>query len=221
MNFLNLPRVLEMKVENILTHLTSLRQVATVYPAEEDVFKWAELTRPEDIKVVIIGQDPYHGPKQATGLAFSVNGGTQIPPSLNNIFNELVRTFGTAHNRPTNGSLIRWAEQGVLLLNSTLTVEKGRPGSHNKLGWQLLTNHIISTISEKLSGCVFMLWGSKAYLKNNLINPSKHLILKAQHPSPLASANTGGFLPRFFGCNHFKLANEYLASHSKEQIVWL
>uniref|UniRef100_A0A8D2CYF3 Uracil-DNA glycosylase n=1 Tax=Sciurus vulgaris TaxID=55149 RepID=A0A8D2CYF3_SCIVU len=190
-----------------------------IFPGDDQIMYWSYLCPPESIKVIIIGQDPYHA-GQATGLAFSVAKGCQIPPSLKAIYTELNASVPD-FSLPAHGCLDTWAKRGVLLLNTILTVEKGKPGSHQDLGWHWFTNYILSTLSEKLNSCVFILWGSKAISKANLISAEKHLILKSQHPSPLAARNQRyGVWPSFIGCNHFNKANEYLISKGKLPIDW-
>lgn len=183
-----------------------------IYPPAELVFNAFELCPPKKTKVVILGQDPYHGKGQAMGLAFSVLGGTPIPPSLQNIFKELRSDVGMPI--PESGNLSHWANQGVLLLNATLTVEAERAGSHQGKGWEQFTDQIIQTISDKKEHVVFLLWGNYAQAKSSLIDESKHLILTAPHPSPL-SAHRG-----FFGCKHFSQTNEYLKNHAIKPIEW-
>ncbi|MBP5779333.1 MAG: uracil-DNA glycosylase, partial [Campylobacter sp.] len=174
-------------------------------------FNAVNITPFDEVKVVILGQDPYHGLNQAMGLSFSVPKGVKIPPSLINIFKELQMEFG--YEIPKNGDLTDWAKQGVLLLNSSLSVAANKPNSHSKFGWQIFTDSVIKILSQKRQNLVFMLWGNYAKAKANLIDENRHLILKAAHPSPLA----GG---AFFGCNHFKKCNEYLKSHNKNEIDW-
>lgn len=183
----------------------------TVYPPEKQIFAAFENTPFNSVKVVIIGQDPYHGAGQANGLCFSVAPGVRIPPSLNNIFKELNRDLGIA--KPANGDLSAWTMQGVLLLNATLTVRANRAGSHQKKGWENFTDAVIKSISEKRENVVFMLWGNYAKQKAACVNRSKHLILEAAHPSPLA--RTG-----FSGCGHFSKANEYLIKNNIQPIDW-
>ena len=189
-------------------------QGEVIYPPQSDIFRAFHLCELTDIKVVIIGQDPYHGPSQAHGLAFSVTEGTAIPPSLRNIYKELAAQFGEM-STPAHGDLTRWAEQGVLLLNSVLTVAEGAPNSHSELGWQHFTQAAISHVSEHVDRVVFMLWGAHAQKLAPLINARKHCVLKAPHPSPL-SAHRG-----FFGCRHFVLANEWLAKKGRQPIQWV
>lgn len=184
----------------------------TIYPPARFIFKAFELCPPESAKVVILGQDPYHGPGQAHGLAFSVNEGVPIPPSLNNIFKEV--SADTGAGIPETGNLTRWAGQGVLLLNSVLTVREGKPKSHAGMGWEELTDAAIKYLSDTGENIVFLLWGADAIRKSKFIDPSKHLVLTSPHPSPL-SAYRG-----FFGNRHFSRANEYLQQHGKAPIKW-
>ena len=174
------------------------------YPRGEKIFEALNLCLPKDVKVVLLGQDPYHGPNQANGLSFSVPTGISHPPSLINIFKELESDLNIPY--PKNGDLSSWARQGVLLLNSTLTVRANQAASHQGKGWELFTDFLISTISKEMNGVAFLLWGNFAKQKINLINNSKHLILKAGHPSPL-SANRG----YWFGNKHFSQCNNYLS----------
>ena len=184
-----------------------------VYPPAGRIFEAFDLTPFESVKVVIVGQDPYHGPNQAHGLSFSVQPGVAVPPSLENIYRELEVEFGRPF-RGRNGDLRHWAGQGVLLLNATLTVAAGQAGSHQGRGWETFTDAALKTLAAEREHLVFMLWGSPARRKGAFIDRARHLVLEAPHPSPL-SAYRG-----FFGCNHFKLCNEYLASHSITPIVW-
>ncbi|MES2566158.1 MAG: uracil-DNA glycosylase [Bacteroidota bacterium] len=183
----------------------------TIYPEQKDTFAALNLTPLQEVKVVIIGQDPYHGKNQAHGLSFSVNYGIKQPPSLVNIFKELRSDMGCPI--ANHGNLTSWAQQGVLLLNATLTVRAGQPGSHQKKGWELFTDRIIQIISEEQKNCVFMLWGNFAKTKTSLIDPDKHLILQTAHPSPLARG-------AFFGCGHFSKANIFLKSKNREIVKW-
>lgn len=185
----------------------------TVYPPGGKIFAAFDACPFDDVKVVIIGQDPYHGPGQANGLCFSVNGGIPNPPSLLNIFKEVKDDLGLA-DMPVDGDLTRWARQGVLLLNSTLTVEAHRAGSHQGHGWEEFTDSVIANINSKLSNVVFILWGSYAIRKGSYIDRDKHLVLTSAHPSPL-SAYRG-----FFGSRPFSRANEYLVAHGKTPIDW-
>ncbi|WP_104472232.1 uracil-DNA glycosylase [Acinetobacter indicus] len=184
-----------------------------IYPPSGLIFNALNTTPLEQVKVVILGQDPYHGPNQAHGLSFSVQRGVALPPSLRNIFHELHTDLGL--DIPKHGDLTRWAEQGVLLLNSVLTVEAAQPTSHQKRGWEEFTDHVIDVLNEQREHIVFILWGAYAQRKGQRIDPNKHLILKAAHPSPLA-ANRGGF----FGCKVFSKTNNYLKQHGIEPIDW-
>ncbi len=183
----------------------------TIYPAQPDVFNSLKYEF-EKVKVVILGQDPYHGPNQAHGLSFSVQSGVAIPPSLQNIFKELHNDCGIT--TPSTGCLEGWAQQGVLLLNASLTVEAGRPQSHAKIGWQEFTDTVVKSLNRHPQGIVFLLWGAYAQRKSELINNLNHHILKAPHPSPL-SASRG-----FFGCRHFSQANQLLRNMGREEINW-
>ncbi len=183
-----------------------------IYPSGPNIFKAFSLTPFNKVKVIILGQDPYHNPGQAMGLSFSVPEGVKAPPSLVNIFKELQKDIGLPI--PTTGNLTPWAMQGVLLLNAVLTVRAHEPASHAKIGWTDFTNDIISLLSLKKSGLVFILWGNFAQEKIKLIDSTKHKILKAAHPSPF-SANNG-----FFGCKHFSATNEYLVNTHQDPIDW-
>ena len=183
-----------------------------IYPHMNDIFNALKYTSLEDTRVVILGQDPYHGAGQAHGLCFSVKEGIPQPPSLKNIFKEIQAEYG--FDPPISGELTGWAKQGVLLLNTTLTVREGTPQSHKGHGWEILTDKIIETVSKKHSPVVFILWGSNARAKRQLIDAKRHLILECAHPSPL-SAYAG-----FFGCNHFKIANDFLENHGLGKIDW-
>ena len=184
-----------------------------VYPPAKDVFNAFRATEFGDIKVVILGQDPYHGPKQAHGLCFSVLPGIKPPPSLVNMYKELSQDI-EGFEIPTHGYLQNWAEQGVLLLNTVLTVEKGKAHSHSKTGWETFTDKVIEAINQHQSGVIFLLWGSHAQKKGRFIDRKRHHILEAPHPSPL-SAHRG-----FFGCRHFSRANHLLQSMGKSEIDW-
>lgn len=186
-------------------------KTTTVYPSMYDIFNSLKLTSYEAIKVVIVGQDPYINPGEAHGLAFSVQPGAKVPPSLVNIFKELESDLQCY--MPDNGFLVHWARQGVLLLNTVLTVRRGASKSHTGKGWEQFTDRVLELINEKDSPVVFMLWGRDAQRKGQLINNPSHLILSAAHPSPLA----GG---RFFGCKHFSRANEFLMKNEMEIIDW-
>ncbi|NJC26340.1 uracil-DNA glycosylase [Neolewinella antarctica] len=184
----------------------------TIYPAGSLIFNAYNTTPIDQVKVVILGQDPYHNPGQAMGLSFSVPQGVTRPPSLRNIYKELETSLDIPATK--NGDLTNWAEQGVFLLNSMLTVERNKPGSHQRSGWQFFTDASIKAISDQCDNVVFMLWGAFAKKKGGLIDENKHLVLASAHPSPF-SADKG-----FFGNNHFKLANEYLEKHGKDPIDW-
>ncbi len=184
----------------------------TVYPPGSLIFNAFNKTPVHSVKIVILGQDPYHQPNQAHGLCFSVPDGVAHPPSLRNIFREIEADLGLPV--PQSGNLERWANQGVLLLNATLTVEAGKAGSHQKRGWEIFTDRTIALLSETTEHLVFMLWGSYARQKGQLINAQKHLILESVHPSPL-SAHAG-----FFGNKHFSKANDYLTAHNRTAIEW-
>ena len=183
-----------------------------IYPPMEDIFNALKLTSYEDTRIVILGQDPYHGFGQAHGLCFSVKKGVKKPPSLQNIFKELYSELGIPE--PESGELTGWAKEGVLLLNTTLTVREGLPQSHKDHGWEILTDRIISKVNEKSTPVVFILWGSNARSKKALITNKHHHILECAHPSPL-SAYHG-----FFGCGHFKKANEFLVSAGQRPVDW-
>jgi uracil-DNA glycosylase len=183
-----------------------------IYPRAAEFFAALDATPFESVKVVILGQDPYHGPGQAHGLCFSVRQGVDIPPSLQNIFKELRNDVGFVP--PQHGCLTKWSEQGVLLLNATLSVEAGKAGSHQGRGWEQFTDRVIELLNAEREHLVFMLWGSFAQKKGAQIDSRRHLVLKAPHPSPL-SAHRG-----FLGCHHFSKANEYLAKHGERPIDW-
>ena len=193
--------------------LQEKQQNKVIYPPSSLIFNALNTTPLDHVKVVIIGQDPYHGPNQAHGLSFSVQRGVALPPSLRNIFHELHTDLGVPI--PRHGDLTHWAEQGVLLLNSVLTVEAGQPTSHQKQGWEDFTDHVIDVLNQQREHIVFILWGAYAQRKGQRIDPNKHLILKAAHPSPLA-ANRGGF----FGCKVFSKSNNYLKQNGIEPIDW-
>lgn len=198
---------------NIVLHLKTERAAGKIiYPPGSQIFNAFSLTPFDKVKVVIIGQDPYHGPRQAMGLSFSVPRGVTPPPSLINIFKELRQDIGM--NIPTHGDLTYWAKQGVLLLNAALTVRANEPNSHAQIGWHEFTNAVIRKLSDERTGLVFMLWGKFAQDKQVLIDGTKHQVLKAAHPSPF-SADKG-----FFGCRHFSKANEYLMKQGIDPIDW-
>ena len=184
----------------------------SIYPPAEEIFNALDLTPLERVKVVILGQDPYHGPGQAHGLSFSVKPGVKIPPSLSNIYKELQQSVG--FQMVDHGCLQHWAEQGVLLLNSVLTVQQGTPNSHQGKGWERFTDRIIQLLNDQGDGIVFMLWGSYAQKKGAVIDTQRHAVLRAPHPSPL-SAYRG-----FFGCGHFSEANTYLQAQGQRPIDW-
>ena len=185
----------------------------TVYPDMYDIFNALKYTSYNDVKVVILGQDPYHGPGQAHGLSFSVQKGIAPPPSLVNIYKEIENEFGV--QMPKNyGNLTYWAQQGVLLLNTTLTVRAHNANSHKDAGWQIFTDNVIKKLNERAEPVVFLLWGSHSIKKKALIDQSKHLVLTSVHPSPL-SAYRG-----FFGCGHFKAANDFLVQTGRQPIDW-
>lgn len=187
-------------------------QTTKVYPPPQKIFNAFAHTPFDKVRVVILGQDPYHGPDQAHGLCFSVPDGVRPPPSLQNIFKEILSDVGQPI--PVSGNLERWADQGVFLLNATLTVRAGQPGSHQNKGWETFTDAVIKQLSDEKSHVVFLLWGNYAKQKASLIDANKHLILQAPHPSPF-SAYTG-----FFGCKHFSKTNAYLTEHGFKPIQW-
>lgn len=197
----------------IMDFLTKERAAGKIiYPAQQNIFNALKHTPFEKVKIVIIGQDPYHGPNQAHGLSFSVKKGVDIPPSLRNIFKELHADIG--FKIPNHGCLEEWADRGVLLLNAVLTVEANKPQSHAHIGWQIFTDTVIQKLNLHPQSIVYLLWGSHAQLKESLIDTKKHKILKAPHPSPL-SASRG-----FLGCKHFSKANEILKAAGREPIDW-
>ena len=198
--------------ENLVGFVKQEYASNTIFPPAGQIFNAFNTCPFNNVKVVILGQDPYHGPGQAHGLCFSVNDGIQFPPSLQNIFKEITSDLGIP--APKTGNLTRWVEQGVLLLNATLTVRASQAGSHQGKGWEEFTDAVIKTISEKAENVVFILWGSYAIKKKSLINASKHCILTAPHPSPLSSYRG------FFGCKHFSQTNTYLTSKGKTPIEW-
>jgi uracil-DNA glycosylase len=198
----------------MLAKVGKLRADRVIYPPEGSVFTALELVPFDAVKVVILGQDPYHGENQAHGLAFSVPDGVRTPPSLRNIFKEVARSGGEAASPSCSTDLTRWATQGVLLLNAILTVEARRPGSHSELGWLALTDNIIEALNAGREHLVFMLWGQYAQSKQDKIDGHRHLILAAAHPSPF-SAHRG-----FFGSDHFSKANSYLEAHGRIPIRW-
>jgi uracil-DNA glycosylase len=199
---------------NIINHLKTEKALnRTIYPKGSIIFKAFHETTFDNVKVVLLGQDPYHQPNQAMGLSFSVPKGTKIPPSLHNIYKELQNDIGMPI--PIAGDLTKWANQGVLLLNTSLTVRANEPASHQKIGWIEFTNDVIKLISTHKNHIVFILWGTFAHQKQQYIDATKHKILKSVHPSPL-SAHKG-----FFGCNHFSKTNQYLVAHGESPIDWM
>ena len=198
----------------LMARIQSEREAGKViYPPQQDVFNALKFTPLESVKVVILGQDPYHGPDQAHGLCFSVLPGVKTPPSLVNIYKELAADID-GFVIPKHGTLTRWAEQGVLLLNTVLTVEQGKAHSHAKWGWETFTDAVIDAVNRHQQGVVFLLWGSHAQKKGMHIDTSKHHVLSAPHPSPL-SAHRG-----FLGCKHFSQTNQLLSSQNKSPINW-
>ncbi|MGS4881949.1 uracil-DNA glycosylase [Photobacterium damselae] len=200
--------------EQIQSYVANARQQGkVVYPPEEDVFSAFTATPLDQVKVVILGQDPYHGPDQAHGLSFSVKPGVKTPPSLANMYKELATDID-GFTIPDHGYLQSWAEQGVLLLNTVLTVEQGNAHSHAKIGWETFTDKVIEHIVQECEGVIFLLWGAHAQKKGKKINTQKHHVLKSAHPSPL-SAYRG-----FFGCQHFSQTNTLLQAMNKTPITW-
>ncbi|MDR3259168.1 MAG: uracil-DNA glycosylase [Fusobacteriaceae bacterium] len=198
--------------KKIRKFLISEYKFYTVYPDKNYIFTALKYTSYKDCKILLLGQDPYHGPNQAHGLAFSVNIGIKTPPSLQNIYKELQDEYG--YKIPNNGYLTPWSKQGVLLLNTSLTVREGIPNSHSDIGWEIFTDNIIKLLNDREDPVIFILWGANARKKTEFINKNKHHVLEAAHPSPF-SANRG-----FFGCGHFKAANEILKSIGKSEINW-
>lgn len=197
---------------NLVNFVKTEYKTQTVFPPGNEIFSAFDHCSFDDVKVIIIGQDPYHGPGQANGLCFSVRDGIRKPPSLVNIFKEIAADVG--HEIPASGNLERWAAQGVLLLNATLTVRANTPGSHQNKGWEAFTDAVIKVLSDEKENLVFLLWGAYAQNKGAIINEDKHLVLKSAHPSPFA-AHRG-----FFGNKHFSKTNAYLKAKGKAPIVW-
>ncbi|MEM6844658.1 MAG: uracil-DNA glycosylase [Bacteroidota bacterium] len=198
--------------ETLAEFLRSEYRSQTIYPPGKEIFRAFDLTPFDQVKVVILGQDPYHGPRQANGLAFSVRDGITKPPSLINIFKEIKNEYDKPI--PDSGNLERWAQQGVLLLNATLTVRARQAGSHQKKGWEEFTDAVIQKISDERENIVFLLWGAYAQKKGAIIDEGKHYVLKSAHPSPFA-ADRG-----FFGNDHFKKTNEYLQGQGEREVEW-
>jgi len=199
-------------VQAIINSLQTERNTSAIFPKDNEIFNAFNITSLKNLKVIILGQDPYHGKKQAHGLSFSVPNGIKTPPSLRNIFKELQTDLNIPISN--NGNLSPWGKQGVLLLNATLTVREKEAGSHKKIGWENFTDRIIEKISKKKEGVIFLLWGAFAQRKSILIDVKKHHILTASHPSPF-SAYRG-----FFGCNHFSKTNEILIKNNQQPINW-
>lgn len=198
--------------KELVAFVVSEYQEKKIYPPPKNILRAFELCPFEKTKVVILGQDPYHGPGQANGLCFAVGEGINPPPSLQNIYKEIENDLGL--KMPRTGDLEKWAEQGVLLLNATLTVEASKAGSHQNKGWEKFTDKVIALLSDQKENLVFILWGRYAQEKGEVIDENKHLVLKAPHPSPF-SAHSG-----FFGCKHFSKANDYLIATGQEPINW-
>lgn len=198
--------------QNLVTFVKSEYSKHIVHPTGPNIFRAFELCSFEDCRVVILGQDPYHSPKTAIGLSFAVEKGNRLPPSLQNIYKELETDLGIP--RATDGDLSSWGKQGVLLLNAVLTVQQGKPGSHAGKGWEVFTDAVIKTISDKKENVVFILWGAYAQKKESLIDTNKHFVIKSAHPSPF-SAHSG-----FFGSKPFSKTNEYLATKGLKEINW-
>lgn len=201
------------KYKNLEKWLNEEYSTKTIYPRPENVFNALNIVKYEDVKVVIIGQDPYHNPNQAHGLSFSVEKDISIPPSLQNIYKELHNDLGCYI--PNNGNLTKWAKQGVLLLNSVLTVEKNKPNSHKGKGWEMVTSKVVELLNDRDDPVIFLLWGGNAKAIGKNIDRTKHYVLEAVHPSPM-SANQGGW----FGCKHFSQTNEILKKLNKLPIDW-
>ncbi|MEX0918177.1 MAG: uracil-DNA glycosylase [Candidatus Paceibacterota bacterium] len=199
--------------EDLRSFVRSEYETTTVYPPPKEIFRAFDLCPFDEVKVVILGQDPYHGPQQANGLCFAVNAGVAVPPSLQNIYKEIESDLGTSVTTK-DGDLTRWAKQGVLLLNATLTVRARTPGSHQKKGWEELTDAAVHALATEREQLVFMLWGNYAKQKGAFIDRTKHCVLESAHPSPF-SAHSG-----FFGNRHFSSANEYLEAHGQEPVEW-
>jgi uracil-DNA glycosylase len=198
--------------KKIVSYIENDKRNYTIYPNKEDIFNAFKYSKLENIKCCILGQDPYHGPNQAHGLSFSVKRDTEIPPSLKNIFKELKSDLNI--DLPIHGNLKAWAKQGVMLLNSSLTVREHEPNSHSKIGWHIFTDNAIKTLNEKENPLVFILWGNNARSKKSLITSNKHFIIESAHPSPLSAYNG------FFGSKPFSRTNEFLINNNIEPINW-
>lgn len=197
---------------NLIEFLKKEYKQKTIYPKQNEIFNAFRYTSYDDVKVVIIGQDPYHGPKQAEGLSFSVSNDVLKPPSLQNIFKELESDLGIPF--PEHNSLIPWAREGVLLLNAVLTVEEHKPASHSKIGWEIFTDHVIEVLNKREKPIVFILWGAFARSKKSLITNPKHCIIESAHPSPFSARNG------FFGSRPFSKTNEFLRKNNIKEIDW-
>jgi len=211
----NVPFLRSSDFETLLSNVAAIRQRTTVYPPEPNQFRALQLTSFHATKVVILGQDPYHGPGQAHGLAFSVPEDIKPPPSLKNILTEVRRDLNLPPDTPLPSDLSPWAQQGVLLLNTILTVEGGRAGSHRTLGWQIMTENILETLSREREGLIFLLWGGYAGEMGKAIDTNRHVVLTAPHPSPL-SAYRG-----FHGCGHFSKTNKALKHFGRTPVSWV
>ncbi len=197
---------------NLRKFLVQEYKTQTIYPNMSDIFNALKYTDYKDVKVVMLGQDPYHQPNQAHGLCFSVKKGVKAPPSLQNMYKEIYAEYG--YPIPDHGELTYWAEQGVLMLNTVLTVRESQPNSHKGMGWEVFTDNIISLLNQRPDPMVFLLWGANARAKKKIITNPNHLVLESAHPSPLSAYNG------FFGNNHFKKANEFLKSKELKEIDW-
>lgn len=206
------PELTSQQFKNLQDFLTEEYNTKKIYPTPENVFNALNLVKYNDVKVVIIGQDPYHQPGQAHGLSFSVQNGIKLPPSLVNIYKEIEDEIGK--KSCTNGDLTAWAKQGVLLLNSVLTVRDSQPNSHKNMGWEKITSRVVELLSKREKPVVFLLWGANAIAIGKNIDRSKHLVLTCAHPSPLSAYNG------FFGCNHFVKVNEFLIKNNETPIEW-
>ena len=198
--------------QNLKSFLINEYNTKKIYPSKKDLFRCFDLTDFKDVKVIILGQDPYHQVNQAHGLCFSVNKGIKVPPSLVNIYKEINQDLG--YEIPSHGDLSKWAKEGVLLLNTIMSVEDSKPMAHANKGWEIFTDRVIKKLNDDDTPKVFMLWGSPSRKKKALITNPKHLVLETVHPSPLSAYNG------FFGCKHFSKANEFLKSHNRKEIDW-